>query len=309
MCIGVISNSVSLIPLVYQLVAIRLQVDVLFSPGKDSFQNNQVLSFLDRMHINYTIEKDHHEDLYTWIKKKQIDACFVIGYSFLLDTHRLRAFSPKVFNIHFGSLPEYQGPNPVFWQLKHGVENIGICIHLLTDKFDDGPIVWRKQVANKDYFNCELANQYLSNLCVEGVLFILNLLASHFPVIGENRDHKQKCYYHQPVLNDILIQWETMSAKEICNLVRACNPWNKGAITCFKGQELKLMDAIIDDSDDNQTYSKALPGEIVQDDKVFKIHTSDNLNLIVNMVFYSECFIPTYYCKYYGLTKGAKIGI
>lgn len=308
MCIGVISNSVSLIPLVYQLAAVRLQVVVFFSPGKDSFRNDQVLSFLDKMQINYTIEKDRHLDVYTWIKKKQMDACFVIGYSFLLDTHRLRSLLSRVYNIHFGSLPEYQGPNPVFWQLKHGVENIGICIHLLTDKFDDGPVVWRKKVPNKDYYNCEFVNQYLSNLCVEGVFFILNLLASHIPVLGENGVLKQKCYYHQPVLNDILIQWQTMSAKEICNLVRACNPWNKGAITCYKGQELKLMDAIIDDSDDNQTNSKALPGEIVQDDKVLKIHTSDNFNLIVNMVFYSECFVPSYSCKYYGLIKGAIIG-
>ena len=114
MCIGIISNSVSLIPLVYQLAAVRLQVVVFFSPGKDSFRNDQVLSFLDRMQINYTIEKDRHVDVYTWIKKKQIDACFVIGYSFLLDTHRLGSLSSSVFNIHFGSLPEYKGPNPVF---------------------------------------------------------------------------------------------------------------------------------------------------------------------------------------------------
>ncbi|WP_434502394.1 formyltransferase family protein [Prevotella sp.] len=308
MHVGIISNSTSLIPLACQLVNNKIQVDVFHSKSLDQFTNQRVVDFLTLSHIPFFEEVKANEDIYNWLSCHQFDACFIIGYGHLLDINKIGKMLPVTFNVHFGILPSYRGPTPIFWQLKHGVENIGMCIHLLSNKFDDGPIVWKKEVKNEDHFNCEIVDQYLSNVCVEGVFFILNLMANRQDIIGDKGDMTKMAYYHKPTLNDILIDWNKMGAKEICNLVRACNPWNRGAITCFKHQEMKLLDAVIDDSGLNDNRIVA-PGEIIENKRELIIHTCDNHHLKINMFFYGECYIPAYYCHYYGLEKGAKIGI
>lgn len=71
---------------------------------------------------------------------------------------------------------------------------------------------------------------------------------------------------------------------------------------------MKLLDAVIDDSGLNDNRIVA-PGEIIENKRELIIQTCDNHHLKINMVFYGECYIPAYYCHYYGLEKGAKIGI
>jgi methionyl-tRNA formyltransferase len=305
MNIGIISNSASMFPLIYQLAANRLQVEVFYSLSHDQNADQRVMGFLSHVKIPYTEEKNVNVDVYKWLDNHHFDACFILGYGHLLSTDKLGSLLPIIFNIHFGLLPDYRGPSPVFWQLKKGVEHLGVSIHQLSPKFDNGPIIWNKEIQNKDYFNCETANQYLSNVCIEGVFFILNLLANHIPVVGKKMDSQRQAYYHKPILNDIFIQWDKMGAKEICDLVRACNPWNRGAITCLNGHEMKLLDAVISI---NKPKDEAVAGEIVEDNELLTIRTCDKFNINVNMVFYNDSYVPSYYCRYYGIVKGLMIG-
>ena len=44
-------------------------------------------------------------------------------------------------NLHPAALPLYRGPDPVFWQLRDGIAQAGVTIHLATDAVDSGPVV------------------------------------------------------------------------------------------------------------------------------------------------------------------------
>jgi methionyl-tRNA formyltransferase len=49
-------------------------------------------------------------------------------------------------NIHSGKLPRYRGMMPNFWQLYHGESKVGITVHEINEKIDDGRIILQKDV-------------------------------------------------------------------------------------------------------------------------------------------------------------------
>jgi methionyl-tRNA formyltransferase len=296
MRVGIISNSDSFIPLAYTLAAQRLQVYLFHSQSQDPFINLKVRDYLSHSSVISTEEKNK-DDLYRWLKANKLDFCFVIGYKYLINLERLVSIETQLFNIHFGLLPSFRGPVPIFWQLKQGVQKLGLCIHRITSKFDEGSIVWYKEFDNQQYYNVQILTQLFNQICVEGALFILQLLSNNLPLPSNKQDEKKACYMKKPTLNDIMIDWKIMDAMQICNLIQACNPWNKGAITIYQNQEVKLMDALIISTDNNTEYQ---PGTILEIDKNLLIHCSDNKQISVSMVYFLDSYIPAYRLSIFG---------
>jgi methionyl-tRNA formyltransferase len=303
--IGIISNTDSFIPFTYTLAAQGLQVHVFFSPSPDVFVNQKVAAFIQQSKIPYTEERNTTKDIYQWLQNGNYDVCFMLGYAHLIKLDRIRSQTIRIFNIHFGPLPGFRGPVPVFWQLKKGAETVGLAIHELSPKFDDGPVVWQKNTPNLPHYNYQSVNDLLGRLCVEGVFYILQLLMQRMPLPHVNTINTPMAYQKRPGLNDVLIDWGGMTAADICNLIRAGNPWNKGALTFFKGQEVKLMDAVIVADFSDKGFSA---GTIIADEQCLHIYCQDGRVLNINMLFFCDAFLPTYLGKTMGLVKGEKLG-
>ncbi len=304
MRIGIISDSDALIPLAYTLAGQQnLQVSLYYSPSPDLFVNQKVREFARQGRIRITEERNKDKDLYVWLNNGKYDACFVIGYKYRIRLERL-VYRTPLFNIHFGPLPAFRGPTPVFWQLKYGVEKIGLCIHHLTEELDAGGVVWLKEIENREYYNCKQVSQLFSQLCVEGVLLILPFLMQGMPLPVVDRSAFKSAYQKRPVLKDVKIDWQQMGAVEICNLVRACNPWNKGAITSYKGQDVKLMDARIILSKEDVGCEA---GTIVRNNGELHIRCKDKQTLKVNTLFFQESYLPSYQCHLLGFKRGEKL--
>lgn len=304
MNIGIISDSDALIPLAYTLAGRQnLQVSLYYSLSPDLFVNQKVREFSRQRHIQITEERNNDKDLYVWLNNGKYDACFVIGYKYRIRTEKLTCRT-LLFNIHFGLLPVFRGPTPVFWQLKYGVEKIGLCIHHLTKELDSGGVVWLKEIENQEYYDCKQVSLLFSQLCVEGVFLMLPFLMKRMSLPVIDRSEYKSAYQKRPVLKDVSIRWAEMDAVEICNLVRACNPWNKGAITSYKGQELKIMDARIISSDESFIGGA---GTIVSDNEELCIQCRDNKILKINTVFFHESYLPSYRCSLFGIKKGEKL--
>lgn len=300
--IGVISNTDSFIPFTYTLATQGVLAHVFFSPSADQFVNQKVAAFIQQTKIPYTEERNTSKDIYQWLQNGNYDVCFVLGYANLIKLDRLKQQSTQLFNIHFGPLPGFRGAVPVFWQLKYGMDTVGLAIHRLSEKFDDGPVVWAKSTPSLPYYNYQVVNDVLGQLCVEGVFYILNLLMQRMPLptIGASMP---MAYQKRPGLNDVMINWGQMDAPEICNLIKACNPWNKGALSIFKEQEVKLLDAIIV----TEQFANNVPaGTIVADNGCLHIYCRDGRIINVNMLFFNNSFLPAYLAKNAGLLKGEK---
>lgn len=305
MKIGIVSNSDVIIPLTYTLAAQKLQVYAFLDKGVNPEKAQILQAFAKQLNIPMYFEKESGNNLYEWISQEKFDAIFIMGFNRLIDLSKVdRSAQQHLFNIHFGPLPAYKGPSPVFWQLKHGTETLGISIHRLTDKFDEGAVVWRKSYPNQAYFCHDSFTKYLSGMSAEGVFFLLNIIAARHPILDLKPLPIVSSYFKRPEAKDVLIDWQKMGAAEIVNLIKACNSWNKGAITQFKGNELKLMDARIIAS----PSKNGKPGEIAEEENELQVYTCDGKAITTNMLYFNECFTPAYHAKFWGLVKGARMG-
>lgn len=303
MRIGIITNTDTFIPFAYALADQQIPLQVFFSPPADAFVSQKVTAFAQQFNIGLTEEKNTRTDLYNWLLKNNFDVCFMLGYAQLINLAQLKACPTKLYNIHFGTLPAFRGPTPVFWQLKQG-DKIGVTIHEVSAKFDDGPILWLKETGVQPYFTYETANQVLGQLCVEGVFYILNLLVNGMPVPVTTGMGKP-AYQKRPGLNEVSINWQQMPAAAVCNLILACNPWNKGALTTFNQQEVKLMDAQILNE---PAPADTIPGTIVNTGQCLQLLCCDGKLIGVNMLFYNSFYLPAYQASIFGFVKGQCLG-
>lgn len=286
MRVGIISNSDQFIPMAYTLANNQLQVCIFFKPGEDLYAHQKVDAFAKAMNLPLV-----KTDVYEWVKTAAPDVILVYGYPDLLDVTQ---FKQPVYNIHPGPLPSYRGPVPVFWQLKRGVQELCLSIHVLTAQFDAGKVVWEKWIPDQGHYNYGLVQQLFSQVVIEGVIAILN--GQVMQVEGHRFTTR---YDKRPALDDVMIRWSEMRAKEICDLVRACNPWNKGAVTIFNGEEVKVMDAVV-------VGETGLPAGMI--DEHGRIATADGQLVSVNMFFMHEVFVPGYLGGLHGLVKGKRLG-
>lgn len=301
MKVGIITGSDYFIPLAYTLASHGMQVCIFFSPTEDSVAQQKVQAFIHTTKLPMQTERDPDTDVYYWLETTRPEVVFVYGYRYLLDIRRFGGI--PAFNIHSGPLPSFRGPSPVFWQLKTGQPTLGFTIHVLSEKFDAGTVVWAKSIPDQPHYHYAMVNQLCAQFCIEGVWTIMGAIQQRLPLPEINNGNTPAKYYKRPQLQDVMINWEKMTPVEVSNLIRACNPWNRGAITIFNGQELKLMDGA-----PTGTQTDAAPGTILVQDDVFHIACAGGTTIKTNMLYLQDGYIPVYYAGMYGIRQGIKLG-
>ena len=92
---------------------------------------SDIAGFCRMTYISFHAEDDKKE-LYNWQQLNEPDIVFITGYNHKIDVRELSGVPKGIFNIHFGKLPQYRGPLPVFWQLKNSEAKLGITIHKIS---------------------------------------------------------------------------------------------------------------------------------------------------------------------------------
>jgi len=200
-------------------------------------------------------------------------------------------------------LPQYRGASPVFWQLKNGEDTLGITIHFLNERYDAGETVWSKEITNEPHFSYGLAELIFSNMLTEGVRYVLSSGIDQLQKQKSVQDERFASTYKKPGLNDVLINWQTMPAKNVVDLVRACNPWNKGAITVYNGMEVKIIDAEVAGTETNE-----LPGSIVEVGNAVLVACADNGAIKINCMNANGIFVPARFAEKFGFIAKQRFG-
>ena len=102
------------------------------------------------------------------------DVIIVACFPSRLPENFLRRATLAALNVHPSWLPEYRGPAPLFWQLRHGVRNPGVTVHHMTDRIDAGDIVVQKRVPLPEGSSGPEADRLLS---VAGANMLLDVLS------------------------------------------------------------------------------------------------------------------------------------
>ena len=83
---------------------------------------------------------------YEVITSHQPEILVSVACPFILKRPMLELPLTAALNIHHAPLPKYKGMMPTFWQMYHGEHSVGITIHTMVDRLDDGSILRQESV-------------------------------------------------------------------------------------------------------------------------------------------------------------------
>ncbi len=176
-----------------------------------------------------------------WLDETKPDAVFSMGFPFLVPKTILDKFPGKFINFHHGPLPSYRGATPIFEVLRAGEKETGVTVHLMEAEFDEGPIVFMEPIPiiyGETFGSLAVKMADRMSIAAQNVAQMLSF-GSQLPAIPQSNDGA--AYFPKPDPEDTLIRWPYMEAKEIVDLINACNPWNKGADTFLNQNPIKVV--------------------------------------------------------------------
>lgn len=239
-------------------------------------------------------------DLIAWLNEHQPDVVFVKTFPYLIPPEALRMPAYGFINFHYAPLPAWRGANPLFWMLRNGEKTGGITVHEMDSRYDEGPILLEQQVPIGHNINFGILYTQLAHAGLHLTIQLVNNFTAAFQQ-RKAQDHSKAGWYDHPKDADLFISWQTMDAADILALVRACNPWNKGAATRWKDWTFGITYASMAD----HGPADVKPGTILSIDAGagLTILSKDHKAVVAEVVYCEEGYYPGYCLSAFGLQK------
>lgn len=128
-------------------------------------------------------------------------------------------------NVHASLLPKYRGAAPIAWSIIRGETETGVTIMQMDEGMDTGPMLFtRRTPIGPDETAGELGERLArigADALIDALARLDSITATPQPGAATLAPRLKKSDGH--------LDW-TRPARELCNLVRGCNPW-PGALT------------------------------------------------------------------------------
>jgi len=69
-----------------------------------------------------------------------------VACPYILKGPLLQAAPLGCINIHHAPLPRYKGMMPTFWQMYHGEKKVGVTVHYMSEKLDEGEVLLQSEL-------------------------------------------------------------------------------------------------------------------------------------------------------------------
>lgn len=248
-------------------------------------------------------KKSFNENLLAWLRACKPDVVLVKTFPFLIPGHVLGEPTHGFINFHYAPLPAWRGANPLFWMLRNNEKKGGVTVHEMSASYDAGDVLLEQPLIIGHNINFGILYTQLAVVGQQLTVQLLQKLSTD-TLQRKVQDHSRAKWYGNPKPADLFINWKTMEAEEITALIKACNPWNKGAATKWKEWTFGITYASIV----NSTVA-ADPGTILSIDPHlgFMIATKNGKAIIAEVVYCEEGFYPGYCMSAFGLQKNDQL--
>lgn len=288
--INVICNSNLAVPAIHELIRSgRLSCIAMPDHTDDS------RAFIESMAKHFGIpfcslsSKNLKEQMAQWLKDYPCRAVFCLTFPYKIPGEVLNIPPAGFINFHFALLPRYRGASPVFWQIRNREPFGGITVHQMDAGWDTGPILLthRIPIAPDETFG-----MHWSRLALDGALAVNEIVSrmnSGAPMQGSRQE--QGSYFLKPAYADAKLDWAKQNSTGLLAIIKACNPWNKGAFTFVNGREVRITEASLDDSFYGLPCSA--PGTVLlaPDGNSFAICCCDSKFLRPEIIYCDEGFL------------------
>jgi methionyl-tRNA formyltransferase len=178
-------------------------------------------------------------DTIHWIRTLGCRVAVMAGYARIVRKAFLDCFADGVINLHGGPLPHYRGGSPLNWQILRGEPEIGISLLFTEEGIDSGPVL------ASDRFPLG-ADQTIDEVVAATLPRFEKLLLS---VLAERRAGRLRPQPQDPgrarsfakrLPRDGWIDWRTLPAQQVHDLVRALSGSYPGAFSFHAGRKLVI---------------------------------------------------------------------
>lgn len=258
--------------------------------------------------IQYFTKAGFAGELKHWLKAYQPEVVLVKTFPWKIPVNVLTIPTHGFINFHYAPLPIWRGPNPLFWMIRYRVSMAGITVHRMDEQYDTGPILYQQAVPVQTDSTMGMLLTQLAWAGVQVTNYLLHAITTN-TVTAIPQDNSQAGWYRRPQQADLVIDWNNMQATDIHALVKACNPWNKGAATSFNGWMFAITDATIIPVEEVRAGNEP-PGTIVHLDPVngMQIMCSDGQLLRADIIYCEEGFFAGYRLAQFGIKKNNCLG-
>jgi methionyl-tRNA formyltransferase len=271
---------------------LKAELEHMFGP------NNPILCSLQK-------EKFTSQSIF-WLNQIQANYLFVMTFPWKFQPELINLYANSFYNFHYGLLPDNRGADPVFESIRSGHTETGITVHQVTTEIDKGPILAVQKLPLDDKITHGWLCTSLAMVGAQICNALVSFLSKETKPALEPQPANQGKYFARPVLKDVTIDWEKMSGKQIHSLVRACNPWNKGAYTFCNGWNFRIVSTTLLTT---KAQSAQLPGTIHHIDRSHgvEIVTQNNELIKINIFYCDEGFFNGAQLIEFGLKKGDRL--
>ncbi len=277
-------NLINIINAGYEVIAVVTQPDRKRGRGKKLTPSPVKQTAIDlgiRVLSTPSIRKDQNtREILIGLKA---DIYIVVAFGQILPKEILDIPKLGCWNSHASLLPLWRGAAPIQWSILNDDKKTGICIMLMEEGLDTGPVVEQQVTVINDLDNLEILTNKLSdissNLLVKFLrrLTLLNclnksIILEELNPIDQSQLNVNPTYARQIEKEDYLIDWN-QKARTIIKKIHGLYP---NAYTLHNGKRIKILSAndvfhnekkFDFNKIDHEYMENNIPGEIIMIDK------------------------------------------
>ena len=236
------------------------------------------------------------------IEENGVNLGLVMTFPYKIPSSVYNLPSKGFYNIHPGPLPQYRGPDPVFQQLKNKERQAGVTVHKLDEGFDTGPLVMIEMLKIDPLDTYGLLTTKLAYLAAKLTGNLIKLVSLELAILSRPQDETKAWYYKRQLAADIVINWQTMDADSVIALIKACNPWNKGAVAKINNQVIRLLEA---EKLPGNSFINKEPGYILAiEENGITVSIIHEEAILVRIIYTEEGFLHAHYLGRMGVVPG-----
>jgi methionyl-tRNA formyltransferase len=144
----------------------------------------------------------HQSEFLNKLRQKNVDLIISVAAPTIFREELIGLPRLGCINIHHAPLPKYRGMMPNFWQLFNGEKVVGVTIHKIDLKIDEGEIILQKQVPIKPGESLDALIKRTKRLGARFMVEAIEMIRNGNVQYKENRP-EEGSYFSFPTREDV----------------------------------------------------------------------------------------------------------
>ena len=248
-------------------------------------------------------KKSRGEKLGAWLTDLGADALFVVSFPWKIPTSVLTVPTLGCYNFHPGAVPDYRGIEPIFWSIRNGESRTAVSVLRMDSGFDTGDVMLSVELPILGNDTYGLLLNKLSVTARNAMEAMLSKLRANTAPDGIPQPSNQSLKRMRPNAPALTVDWQTQTAEQIRNLVRAANPAFGGAIVNLRGIPFRFLEVSVIQQ---PSESGVLPGTVLGVDPVHGLTVACLNGMLQTDIVSSQegVFRGSTFAALYGIGRG-----